>query len=321
MLPNVVIIGAQKAASTLLNECLRQHPQSAMPAGETHHFRDPYYNKETTADLEALFVGQRDALRRGIKCPDYLACPEVPARVVRDLDRPKILVVLRPPIERAVSAYYWWMLWGGLPIESLESGLPALMAGHRDAEFPDAYRVLDYGLYARHLTRWLDHVPPEDLLVLFDRDLRDKSAKALSSVYSFLGLEPDFLPRAAASVQNPGVYAPARLRWLNRRNKFCVTRDPGTGGLMLERPRTLGPAARNAAIVLTDRWLLSRLYRQARPTPSGQLLARLHEFYRDDTLRLQKMLGVDLSSWLSPARRLPGLEKEAGSSPTGGQAD
>ena len=40
-----IIVGAQKAASTLLVDALGQHPEIWMPNIETHFFHAPYYRE------------------------------------------------------------------------------------------------------------------------------------------------------------------------------------------------------------------------------------------------------------------------------------
>ena len=61
MLPDFVIIGAMKAASTLITECLRQHPEVYMPRGETPYFRDPEYSWSGIEIVEGIFAGQPEA--------------------------------------------------------------------------------------------------------------------------------------------------------------------------------------------------------------------------------------------------------------------
>lgn len=268
-----------------------------MPRGETHYFRDPYYRLQTLADVGSLFDGQAGVKRRGIKCPDYLGSAESPARLRRDLDEPDLIVTLRDPVQRAVSAYYWWMLWSGLPVEPAHLGLPKLLAGDYAQRYPDSYRILDYGLYAKHLRRYLQHFSREKLLVLLDEDLRIDSGGTLDRACRFLGLHEGFRTPALASVQNAGVYSLRRLRWLNRRNRYVVSRDPQTGGLMLQRPTRPLPFVQNAAVMLVDRLLLSKMDRNHRPSLPPELRARLYDYYRDDIAELEDLLGRELPSW------------------------
>ena len=49
MLPDFFVIGAQKAGSTYLLECLGEHPQVFMPPAEVAFFEDPLYRSEDLA--------------------------------------------------------------------------------------------------------------------------------------------------------------------------------------------------------------------------------------------------------------------------------
>ena len=76
MLPNFVIIGAQKSGSTFALRCLGEHPEVFMPTGETRFFEDPEYLRHDISDLEAIFRDASHKKALGIKRPDYLAKPE-----------------------------------------------------------------------------------------------------------------------------------------------------------------------------------------------------------------------------------------------------
>lgn len=299
LLPDFVIIGAQKAASTLMSECLRQHPQAYMPRGENHYFRDPFYHRESLDDLAGLFASSGGYARRGIKCPDYLASPECRQRIRNDLCDPQLLVVLRNPVLRTVSAYHWWLKWGGLPLVPAEEGLSRLLDGFYAKDHPHSKKILEYGLYGEHLAGWLEHFSRDNLLIMLDDDLRADAEHALAGVFTFLDIDPAFKPKALQRVQNAGIYSLARLRFLNRRNRFVVFPESDNTELRLARPTSAGQSAYNAAIVLTDRLVLSRLYRNASPMLSASLRERLVDYFSADVERLERLLGRDLSMWSS----------------------
>ena len=52
MLPNfIIIIGAEKSATTFLHECLSEHPEVFMPSAEIPFFEDPDYGQ---SDIKAF---------------------------------------------------------------------------------------------------------------------------------------------------------------------------------------------------------------------------------------------------------------------------
>jgi hypothetical protein len=296
-LPDFVIIGAQKAASTLVVECLRQHPQVYMPRGETHYFLDHEFFNQTTADLAAVFAGQERVLRRGIKCPDYLGQPDCAARIRATLGSPDILAVLRNPADRAVSAYFWRMRWGQLPVASAEIGLRRLLKGEYDS-IPRAAEILEYGKYGKHLSRFEHTFGRQHMLVLLDRDMARDAHETIRRVYEFLRVDADVRPAALRRRQNEGVYPLQRIRLLRRRNRFVYDNgDPATG--RLRRPRRLFPLAASSAVVLADRHLAARLYGNERPTISDELRRELEDYYRSDIQMLESSLSTDLAHWFT----------------------
>jgi hypothetical protein len=294
-LPDFVVVGAQKSASTALAESLRQHPDIFMPPGETHYFRDPEYGSARPDDLRALFSGSEGVRRRGIKCPDYLGQEPCAKRIDAELGKVDIIVVLRNPVDRAVSSYYWLMRWGQLPVEPLNQGMRRLLDGEfRGVRWADD--VLEYGLYGKHLERYRAMFGEERMIVLLDVDLRQNAEQARARVYRHLGVAEDFEPRIARRSRNEGVYPLHRLRFLRLRNRFVYDNgDPMTG--TMRRPTRPRQALPNAAVVLADRYLLAKVYGNERPHLDPEVAERLRSFYAEDIEKTEALIGRDLSAW------------------------
>lgn len=105
MLPNFLIIGAQKSATTFLLRCLREHPDVFVPSGEIPFFEDPDYSQGDIESFARLFARGCHKKAVGLKRPNYLHKPECPERIHRHIPSARLIVILRDPIERAISAY------------------------------------------------------------------------------------------------------------------------------------------------------------------------------------------------------------------------
>ena len=104
MLPTFIGIGAQRAGTTWAYNCLAEHPQVFMTRKKEQHFF--YVNYSRGLDwYAAQFAGAGSAVARGEITPDYLYHPEALANIARDLPDARLFVILRNPIDRAVSAY------------------------------------------------------------------------------------------------------------------------------------------------------------------------------------------------------------------------
>ena len=306
--PDFIIIGAQKAGSTFLQESLAAHPAVFMPRGETPFFEDPEYDPADLSPLARAFPADPAPSRTlGIKRPNYLGLPEVPQRIARDLPGVRLLAVLRNPVYRAVSAYFHLMRSRLIPVAPIETGLPRVLDGAYDGRYPAARTIVSFGLYARHLARYDRYFPPERLKVVLYEQIKDDPAALLRDAFTFVGVDP------AAEVDRPdrrpmpGMYSIARLR-IN-----TTLERPATGYFQgrtrMRRKRDPLSRALHAGTRALDTALLARLLPADRPDLSPALHRRLADTFADDVAALSQRLHRDLSGWLeadgSPDRRDP----------------
>jgi hypothetical protein len=292
-LPDFVIIGAQKAASTLLLNSLRDHPEAWLPAAEEPYFRDPVFASRTLEDFAAPYAGRREP-RLGLKCPDYLARPEVPARLAGILGDPQLVVCLRDPVARAVSAYFWRIRWGMLPVLPVEEGLRRILDGGLREYDPLADEILEWGLYGRHLERFGEHFAPDRMLVLVDDELRAAPDVTMDRAARFLGITERGVGEVGRRGTNEGVYSPARLRFLQRRSRFVLNWNEDRTFASIPKPDRALPWLASAAVAAVDQLLLARVFDNTRPRLSASLEAELREYYRADVERAEALLGRDL---------------------------
>lgn len=297
-LPDFVIIGAQKAGSTALMQHLGEHPQVFLPSDETRYFRYPWYEFQDASVLrDAVRTDKPGVISRGIKCPDLLCVDEYADRVVQTLPDAKLIAVLREPVSRAISGYFWLMQWGYLPVADVEVGLPKILAGEYDADWPRAQEVLEFGAYGRHLEHWLKLVPREQLWLLIDQDLHREPAATLRHTFEFLGVRPEVSIAPHRRAVNSGIYSLERLRFLRRRHRFLLRPYPGYEGRYLQSPPNRLAWAADRALASVDRAVLSRRYSNERPTASARLASMLREYYREDISVVEQLLKRDLSDW------------------------
>ncbi|MDQ3973499.1 MAG: sulfotransferase, partial [Actinomycetota bacterium] len=136
--------------------------------------------------------------------PHYLFHPLAPARAARLLPDARFVVLLRDPVERAISHYELQTRTGveRLDFAAAIAAEPARLAGEverlrADPAYPAAalhhYSYLARGRYAEQLAAWLRHFPPERLHVVRSEDLFAEPAATYRGILSFLGLS-EWLP-------------------------------------------------------------------------------------------------------------------------------
>jgi hypothetical protein len=289
-MPSFVVIGAQKSASTFLQDQLSLHPEVEMPEGEVRHFEDPFYAEGAVADLPGLYVRPPTGTRRGIKRPDYMGRPEIPARLHKHLPEAKLLAVLREPVARAVSSYFHMVRHGFVPLAPLDEAFRAILDGSWAAEFPRSPEVLTFGLYGEQLSRYLELYRPEQLLI-FDQPALIKDPKTnVREAFAFIGVDPTFeAPEEAIRVSNKGVYSYGRLRLLRTKNTTRFRYSP-TMDRRYPKPMTPWGWLYNAAVVGLDRTVLSRFDDGRPPSLSDRLRAEVVDYYADDSAVLRTLL-------------------------------
>jgi Sulfotransferase domain len=296
LLPNCVIIGAQKSGSTFLHRCLGEHPDVYSPRGEVHFFEDPHYHEEKIDHLENIL--RKGAGKRvvAIKRPKYLARPECAERIARHCPDAKLLVVLRNPLERAVSAYFHYINYGFIPAVNLENGMRAILSNRYENLYPGAKDIIEFGFYYKHLTRYLKYFDPHRIHVTFFDDLRRNALKEVKRVYTYLDVTDDYVPRSLGSRPQAVIYSLARLRMRRFRNSFVYTYDQTRSSSYRKDPNFLGKIV-NKAVLSADLRVMKHLCDNTKPRMSKALKDSLLQIYRSDIEGLENLLHRDLNHW------------------------
>lgn len=291
-MPSFAVIGAQKSASTFLQDQLSLHPDIEIPEGEVRHFEDPFFSRGAVGDLPELFHRPPGDAVRGIKRPDYLGRPEIPGRLHDALPDVRLMVVLRDPVARAVSGYFHFVRHGFVPLLPIDEAMSTLMLGTWDSDYPRAPEVLAFGRYGEHLERYLGLFPAEHVLVFDQQHLIAEPQTALRRAFEFVGVDPGFtLPERTVRVSNKGVYSPARLRLLRTKNR---TRFTYSETMDRRYPKRMTPWGwlYNASVVGVDRLALSRFDSGRPPQVSAATRQMLQDYYAADRELLASLLPI-----------------------------
>lgn len=200
---NFVIAGAQKSGTTALAHFLDQHSEIAMSQPkETHVFDTQSLDPETIHFRYAPFFEQATQTQlRGEATPIYLFLPDVLKALSEYNQSLKIIVLLRDPIDRAISHYEMARdrgeellpLWRALLAESrrLKGDKTPLAEG--SATRNQSYRSRGY--YSRQLASLYRYFNHEQVLILPTSQLMSQHQKTVASVFTFLGVDPSFQVR------------------------------------------------------------------------------------------------------------------------------
>lgn len=203
-LPNFLIIGTQRGGTTSLYNCLVQHPRIRGSSLKEVHYFDLNHRKGPLwyrSHFPLSFsLGGEVKILTGEASPYYLFHPLVPERVHQVLPQVKLIVMLRNPVERAISHYHYMVSLGAerLPLEEAIAREPLRLAGEsvRIREDPHykstnhrRYGYLSRGLYYDQLRNWMGPFAREAFLILSSEEFFRDCRRVLKRVYEFLGLD------------------------------------------------------------------------------------------------------------------------------------
>ncbi len=277
--PELIVIGAQKCATTSLWGHLDRHPEISMAAGkETNFFL--FHHEQGPSFYDGRF--DPAARVRGEACPDYTARPfseGVAERIARLSPPARLIYLVRDPVDRIVS--HW---------------RHAAALGRDPRPFADAVMAPDFGeteyvfrsRYWWQLEPFLAVFPSERVRVVLQDDLAADPAGTVRELFAFARVDPDAVPKAALTerlhVSDEKVRPPRIVRSLLLPGATATAPPP--------RPRR-------------ERLVRALTRRFGRPFPKPEVgpaeRARIWELVGDDVAALAGHL--DRSLWgATPAR-------------------
>ncbi|MEM8509768.1 MAG: sulfotransferase domain-containing protein [Bacteroidota bacterium] len=294
-----VIIGGQKCGSTYVQRVIENHPEVEMIEGECPHFEDPDYQNDGLVKLQQRLALLDQKKLLGIKRPNYLGKPEVPDRIFKANSDIKVIVILRNPLDRFKSAYFHQMNYGVGPTLPLNIGAERILSGAIEKEYPRSKEVLQFGLYAEHLKKYVALFDKNILILTFD-ELKNDHLGLIKKCYTFLGVDNVFIPHKILDERPMKVnYAIRSVKFLNLRNplRFEYNEDKTR---MYPKKRNIVDKAGIKTIELVNDLIFGKiLKKEGKPKFSDEIKSKLLRWYAKDIAQLEILIQKDLSNWKS----------------------
>jgi hypothetical protein len=265
----------------------------SLPRQEVRDFEDPEYHMFGLERIKSYFEHGAQPVR-GIKRPDYLARPEVPARLKADLGDVKLIALLRDPVKRFISAYYYYIKMGFIAVEDINIALNRVRQGG-ELRGVRSSELFEYGKYGEQLERYLSIHERENMLVIIQERLFLSPQEVFSAIFRFIGIS-DSGGVNVGRRWNAGVYSLVRLRLIRKRNIFLY-RYNKSNKIEERSSRALRLVA--ALITALDKFILFRIFGNRPPVVTDENLKFLKSIYREDRERIVSLYpDLDLSNWL-----------------------
>jgi hypothetical protein len=202
-LPNFLILGTQKGGSTSLYDHIGLHPDVAVsPRKEINYFSNEHQRGEYWYRM--FFPFKNSSLTFcGEASPAYIINPYAAGRIRKLIPDCRLIVLLRNPVERAISHYYHSFkkgretlpLMDALQQESTridDEWATILNDKNYTSRAHNVYSYCQRGKYADQLLRYFEHFDRDQILIIDSDDFFSQPQETMRLVFDFVGVnQPD----------------------------------------------------------------------------------------------------------------------------------
>jgi hypothetical protein len=204
VLPDFIIIGAMRCGTSSLYSYLYSHPQVLPAKRKEVHYFDLNFEKEENwyrSFFPPAPIMATGKYITGEASPYYLYHPHAVRRIQEVIPDVKIIILLRDPVDRAISAYWY------ISNVTEEEDLPIEEAFRREKErlrgeeekiirnksydsFEHRYHsYLDRGKYTKQIKRVKKFFSKDEIIVLKSEELFGSKNKVMKKVHNFLDID------------------------------------------------------------------------------------------------------------------------------------
>jgi len=183
-LPNAIIIGAMKCATTSLHFYLNLHPEIAMSRVKELNFfvRERNWHKGTSWYQSNFRRGTKIRGESSVSYTNWPARRGIPGRMYAVVPHVKLIYSVRDPIDRIIS-HYAYSQADGLETRSFSQILENL---------GDNNPYIARSKYFMQIERYLDVFPVSNLLIVTVEELYHRRRATLQKIFRFLDVDATF---------------------------------------------------------------------------------------------------------------------------------
>lgn len=211
---NTFLIGAQKAGTSSLYDWLSQHPEIYAPieTKDYHYFHLNEISQDNQYPFNKYYkeLSNEKIVMKG--AVNYVYVPEVAKKIYDYNPEAKLIIVLRDPVKRAISAYNYFYKLGQEVNEwnvAVKTEIDGKLLGVVEKS---NFSYLEHGYYYDQYLNITQYFDASKVLLLFYEDMVSDKEEFLNRVYSFLKVENTFTPM----YNHVNKTGSARFLWINR---------------------------------------------------------------------------------------------------------
>ena len=278
-----LLIGAQKCATTWIYHCLNEHPELYVGGGknETYYFGGKTFNQKGLDWFEGLFADAYAGQKLGSASVDYIWDVESIELARKQYPDIKIIAVLRNPVERTISAFYWLMRKNIIEVGSIDDGIRKAIDDYKTGSDTIYSELIRRSLYTDAIIDLHEKFDKDHIRLISFDDIQNTPKTVLHSIYSYLDVSTGFIPTSLKRKPKGNSYS-STLVYLERKmpvNKFTTKVLNGISEIIKISSKTKSPQLDSEL----TRTLLD-IYRE----PFGRLYNWLEENGSDENKTIKK---------------------------------
>lgn len=277
---NFIGAGVIKGATSWIYKCLLEHPEICGYKEKELRFFDDDEKFKKGKDYYLSFFGECDDSKIvGEYSPAYLHNGETAKRIHSLFPDVKIIICLRNPVERSISHMLHLKSKKRVP---LEASLKEAINLRED--------IVSYSKYSKHLKKYLEVFPKENILVLIQDDIKIDPVLFLEKIYNFLGVDDTFISKGV------------NVKYHSTSSKFSKTYKMVNKIYLRLRKSPLGRSIiKILSFVGLNSYTLYRIVGKFGKGKDKEINIAdkkyLEEYFRGDILELERCLGINLEKW------------------------
>lgn len=291
--PHFLIVGAPKSGTTSLYRYLQQYPRIFMPKNkeprffcgyetDTFEFGTKQFHPEivsTASDYLDLFRDAPAGAISGEASTDYLSCPQAAKRIQAWNPSTKIIIMLRNPVDRAYSEYQH-SIAGKFQANTFWESL-CLESERIHQRYDPVFWHVRRGFYFEAVNEYIELFGRDRVQIIFFEEFADSTASVVESLFKFL--EVQAFPVNVSERHNSG---------------SVNSRDVAQGKFSRSLNKIIGKVIGKKTPEDIINRLPSMKNVEVRDVLSNTQYDWLRGNFREDILKLQQLLDVNLEHWL-----------------------
>ena len=187
VLPNFLIVGAQKCGTSSLYAILKKHPEVNMSdIKEINFFSfDHKFSKGLSYYSNYFKTPAANHKITGEASPGYMNTPGITEKIYQNLPEVKIVIILRDPIKRGYSQY-----WDNRRHLKEHLSEDEIIQEYLSTEYDtNSKGYFSRGVYIKYIKEYLKFFKRDKIHIMIFEDLIKNPKKELSQLYDFLDID------------------------------------------------------------------------------------------------------------------------------------